>query len=133
MIESMQPRPRRRRAPTRGLLFGAPLDRLPADPGRPGGGPVDGPTARPWSHRSAGPDVVPIALIGEKTPVAPPRVVAFGAMAATWPLVDRTSATPVATGPLLAERRERLGGARVDGFERLGGLSRSEWDRMLGR
>jgi len=144
-----QDRPRRRRPPTRGLLFGAPLDRLPST-----GAAGTGGTAAPR------PDPVPIALIGESSPVAPPRVEAYGAMAAAWPLVDRPrpargdrtgpTAAPAgarATGPVagfdgrgpfgssvvLPDRREHASGP-VDGVERRGGgLSAQEWHRLLGR
>ena len=128
------PRPRRRRPPTRGLLFGAPLDRVPTAlvPAAPRTAPVR-------------PDPVPIALIGESTPVAPPRVAPFGAMAATWPLSDRphdraasAAADPTdwatfASSVVLPDRSERASTA-VGGIERRwGGLSAPEWQRLLGR
>lgn len=122
MIESPHPRPRRRRPPTRGLLFGAPLDRLPAD----------GPTRTTGAAASPGMRV-PIALIGERTPIAPPRVTAFGAMAASWPLVDRTTVAPWGSAPTSVERPDRQEPPVGAGALRSGCLSRSEWDRMLGR
>ena len=127
-----RPRPRRRRPPTRGLLFGAPLDRTAVR--------VDPSTGLAPPRR---PDPVPIALIGESTPVAPPRVVPFGAMAASWPLDDR----PARAAPGAAARdgassassavppeRRRIANAPLGGIERRqGGLSTPEWERLLGR
>ena len=112
--------PRRRRPPTRGLLFGAPLDRLPSAFEASVGFT---PTPRP--------EPVPIALIGASMPVAPPRVVSFGAMAANWPLVDRAA---IGTAePVLPDRRQVDGGP-VGGVERRwGGLSTQEWQHLLGR
>ena len=107
------PRPRRRRAPTRGLRFGASLDRLPA-PETVGGG-------RFGAGRRDEP--LPIALIGEASRVAPAPIAGYGSMAAAWPLVDR----PGASGPGAVDASSgATGGA-------LGGLSAAEWDRMLGR
>ena len=131
-----QPRPRRRRPPTRGLLFGAPLDRVPS--------PVDGDSAAAAAGGvSRRPDPIPIALIGESNPVSPPRVESFGAMAAAWPLVDRSDSRPstlaaptewATFAPSLARSdRCRLASGPVDGVERRwGGLSASEWQRLLG-
>lgn len=111
-------RPRRRRPPTRGLLFGAPLDRVPAaaEPG-----PAVAPPPRP--------DPVPVALIGASTPVAPPPVTAFGAMAATWPLVDRPA--PEAR-PLDQSDRRPWPGRAAPSERRWGGLSAEEWTRLIG-
>lgn len=135
-----QPRPRRRRPPTRGLLFGAPLDRVPVGLASAA---VRDAAMRP--DPPVRPDPVPIALIGESTPVAPPRVTAFGAMAASWPLSDRppdraprsgeehTDWATFASSVALAEPR-RCAGAPVGGVERRwGGLSAPEWQRLLGR
>ena len=123
MIASPHPRPRRRRPPTRGLLFGAPLDRVPTDePSRTRGSTA---AARPGTP-------VPVALIGEHTPVAPPPVTGFGAMAATWPLVERVVAptwVPTPTGPE-GQDRDDTASLRAPTH---GGLSGSEWHRMLGR
>jgi hypothetical protein len=74
----LRSRPRRRRPAQRGLPFGAPLDRVPHGTAPPAPG-----------MRPLGPvEPVPVALIGAGTPVAPPRVADYGAMAASWPLAD---------------------------------------------
>jgi hypothetical protein len=137
-----EPRPRRRRRPTRGLLFGAPLDRMVA---------VAEPASGVASPRR--PDhPLPIALIGESTPVAPPRVVPFGAMAATWPLAERsreaaapgdqittavdalTAASSSSFASVVLPDRRQHASRPADGLERRwGGLSAPEWQHLLGR
>ena len=132
-----QARPRRRRPPTRGLLFGASLERVP--PAEPG--PKPGPGGLGPAHR---PDPVPTALIGASSPVAPPPVTPFGSMAAGWPLADRprgirhgegapTGWASFASSVVLPDRRQRAGGPAGGIERRRGGLSESEWERLLGR